>query len=54
MGIDNGDNAGTTEVGSYGPQLPQLVIDIVDQRLDCCFGICIQSDLYKKSAVSSS
>ena len=41
MGVDNGDEAGTTEVGSYGSQLAQLVVDIVDQRLDGGFGICI-------------
>lgn len=39
MGIDNGDKARTAEVGSYGSQLAQLVLDIVDQRLDGGFGI---------------
>jgi hypothetical protein len=48
VGVDNGDDVRTTELGSYGPQLPQLVVDIVDQRLDSCFGICIQSDLDNK------
>jgi hypothetical protein len=39
VGIDNSDKARTAEVGSYGSQLAQLVVDIVDQRLDGGFGI---------------
>jgi hypothetical protein len=39
VGIDNGDKARTAEVGSYGSQLGQLVLGIVDQRLDGGFGI---------------
>jgi hypothetical protein len=30
MGIDNGGDARTAKLGSYGPQLPQLIVDIAD------------------------
>ena len=45
MGVDNSDDVRTTELGSYGPQLLQLIVDIADQSLDGCFGIYIQLDV---------